>query len=118
FVDSDNALAPFGQRYFPSLPDALVLQDAYGYQITPIPAFLGLPASLVPGALPKVSPVVTSEGVLAVPGDATLFNDTITLALGADGTSVVVNLDGVTSTFARSAVRSIVVNAGVGNDTV
>src|SRR5262249_12688586 len=33
--DSDNAAYEDGRRYLPSLLDALVLKDAYGYSITP-----------------------------------------------------------------------------------
>jgi hypothetical protein len=60
-VDVLNPIYLYGRRMLPSLMDALILKDVYGYTISPPPSFWGTvtPRSIVTGSAPGGAPVVS-----------------------------------------------------------
>jgi Ca2+-binding RTX toxin-like protein len=116
--DMNNAVYEYGRRYLVSLEDALILQDAYGYTITPPQSFGTFYANLDP-----------ATGSLLVRGGSTgVSADTITLQQAGGSWAVTVGVgnpvpgtgptDPQTSYFPVAAVKSIAVQAGNGDDVI
>jgi hypothetical protein len=85
--------------------DATILRDAYGYTIT-------LPSTRVT----FLANYNTATGVLTVTGDPGIQNHNITLDVS--GSNLVVNVDGVVSQWAVSALSQVAVDSGAGVDTI
>jgi hypothetical protein len=114
--DVNNSVYYFNRRYLPSLTDAVILKDVYGYTINLPQTFGTFYANLD-----------RSSGQLLVRGlDAS--NDTITVGRAGGNVAVTVTIGSpppgsastgpLTSLFAPADVKSIVVQAGSGNDTI
>jgi hypothetical protein len=127
--DTDNASYDVGRRYLPTYLDALVLKDAYGYDVNPPTdhTFHTLldPATgnlLIRGAEPGegiYAPGTPSNDVITVETDSsdgpTAYVVTVRLGNPVPGTGPNVPL---VATFPASRVRSLTIDVGPGNSTV
>jgi hypothetical protein len=105
--DGRTVGAPPTLRELPSVLDASILRDAYGYTIEPIANIDSFLTTL-------------ENGVLTVHNDPQVANETITVdttrVLGLN--LITVTVDGITSGWFANSVNSINVTPGTGSNTI
>ena len=106
-------VAPVTRRLISDL-DASILRDVYGYTVT-------LPSTLDT----FLANFNTTTGVLTINGEPDTdgvgpdtFDDIITLSRSVSGLSLRVDVNGALDLFPVARLTSIVVNAGIGDDTI
>lgn len=116
--DTNNAVYEYSRRYLPSLLDALILKDAYGYTVMPpqtVGDFYAILDSVTGNLLLRGGATGTSNDTITVDRDGDQLVVSVTIGNPIPGTAV---SGALVSRFAAAGVRSITIQAGNGNDTV
>ena len=119
-ADTGAARYPTGQRYIPSRVSTMALGDMYNYNVVApesFGTFYGVvnPATKVLTIRGGATTFPVSHDLIIVQAISTAAIISIDIGRDVPGT----NMDGLfTSTYQRTDVTSIVVNAGDGNDTI